>query len=72
MNNPRCIRIFNDRKSVGRAVMILKNAGFEAYTTEDKFGNLTLRMLGMKPRFRLYVERDKIDEIGKYLAEKIR
>ena len=52
--------------------MILKNAGFEAYSTEDKFGNLTLRMLGMHPRFRLYVERKKISEIGKFLAKQMK
>lgn len=51
--------------------MILKNAGFEAYSKEDRFGNLTLKMLGMPSRFRLYVEMNDIEKISKFLEEEM-
>lgn len=71
VRDPRCIRIFNDRRSVSSAVMLLKNAGFEAYSTEDKFGNLTLKMLHMRPRYRLYVQMQDIEKIGEFLSGKL-
>lgn len=71
VRNPRCIRIFNDRRSVSNAVMVLKQGGFEAYSTEDKFGNLTLKMLHMRPRYRLYVQMEDIDKISEFLADKV-
>ncbi len=72
MNEPSCIRIFNDRKAATNAVMVLKNAGFEAYYKEDRFGELTLKTLGIRPRFRLYVERQEINNIAKFLGEQLK
>ncbi len=51
------------------AVSILKNEGFDVCSTEDKFGNLTLKMLGMRPRYRLYVSMYDIEKISQVLKK---
>lgn len=71
MRNPRCIRIFDNRAAVSKTVIVLRNAGFDAYSKEDRFGNLTLRMLGMRSRFRLYVDMDDIEKISKFLEKEM-
>lgn len=72
MNNPRCIRIFNSKEAAEKAVAVMKTAKIEAYFTEDKFGRLTLEDLGMRPRFRLYIDKHDIEKAGKFLAGKLK
>ena len=72
LHQPRCIRIFKTEKDVTWAQKVLKSEGFPSDTSEDGFGTLKLKDLGMTSRFRLYVERDDIDEIGKFLARKLK
>lgn len=72
LQEPRCIRIFKTEAEVERAKKILQSAGYACRIREDGFGTLKLKDLGMTSRFRLYVERKDIDEIGTYLAKKMK
>ena len=72
LHQPRCIRIFKTEQDVVWAQKVLKNEGFPSDTSEDGFGTLKLKDLGMTSRFRLYVERDEIDKISKFLARKLK
>lgn len=72
MEEPRCIRYFNNLNKAEFARDTLIKEGFEAYITEDKFGILTLDKLGFPLRFRLYVERRDIKKIAEVLAKKLR
>ncbi len=72
MNNPRCIRIFPTRYGAEKAVKVLKYAKIDAFVKEDKFGDLTLAELGIKPRFRLYIDKSDITKAGKFLAVKFK
>ncbi len=45
----RYIRIFNNKEAVEKACKVLEGPGFSCYYIEDKFGDLTLDVLGMKP-----------------------
>lgn len=71
MNNPRCIRIFRDRKTAESAKVVLHKGGFQAYVKEDVFGTLTLEELDMPSRFRLYIDKGDIEKAGIYLAQKL-
>jgi hypothetical protein len=72
MKDPRCIRIFTTSTAVEKAVKVLQHAHIEAYVTEDKFGTLTLTDLKMRPRFRLYIDKNDIDKAGKFLAGRLK
>lgn len=72
MNNPRCIRIFNSSFAAQKAVRVLKEVKIASYFTEDKFGTLTLADLGMKSRFRLYIDKKDIEKAGKFLALRLK
>lgn len=71
MNEPRAIRIFDNKEEADRACEIVKRGGFVCYVKEDKFGDLTLPEVRIPARFRLLVEKDDIEEIGIYLANKL-
>jgi len=72
MHKPRCIRIFSSKSQAMRAQNILKEAGITSKISEDKFGKLSLPQLGIKPRFRLYIEQADIQRAAAYLAIQIR
>lgn len=72
MSFSSCIRVFKTQQEANRARDIIKQEGFHAYVTEDGFGELKLKDLGMTSRFRLYVNREDIDAIGKFLARKLK
>jgi hypothetical protein len=69
---PRCIRIFKTKEEVEYAQKLLKAAGFPSNSSEDGFGTLKLKDLGMTSRFRLYVSRRDIEKIGVFLAKKLK
>jgi len=71
VNNPRCIRIFPNRYAAEKAVAVLKTAKIASFVTEDKFGDLTLEELDIKPRFRLYIDKNDIRKAGVFLAKKL-
>ena len=72
MREPRAIRYFYNKEIADRACKYLDAEGFECYIKEDMFEELTLDKVGMRRRFRLYVERDDINKIAGILAKKLR
>lgn len=72
MREPRCIRYFSNRQIAISAVELLIQNGFEAEMKEQKIGSVTADKNGLPLKFRLYVERKKINKIAKLLAEKLR
>ena len=72
MLEPRAIRYFYNEKIADSACEYLKKEGFDCYIKEDKFEELTLDKVGMKRRFRLYVERNDINKIAQLLARKLK
>ena len=66
-----CIRIFNSGKEAGWARRVLREGNFEVEIKEDRFGKFTLDRLGMKPRFRLLVNKEDFDKVTLYLAKKL-
>jgi hypothetical protein len=72
MIEPRCIRIFQSYKAAKHAKDTLAEAGIPSSIREDRFGTLTLKDLGMRSRFRLYIQKDDIDKAGEFLAKKLK
>ena len=72
MVDPRAIRYFYNEESANKACEYLKGEGFDCYVKEDMFEKLTLDKVGMRRRFRLYVEREDINKIAEILAKKLR
>lgn len=72
MREPRCIRYFSNESNANSACDFLKSEGFECFVKEDKFEELTLDKLGMRRRFRLYVEKEDIYKIAKALSQRLK
>ena len=72
MREPRCIRYFFNERKANSACWFLKKEGFECYVKEDMFEDLTLDKVGMRRRFRLYVEMEDINKIAEILAKKLK
>ena len=72
MNEPRAILYFYSEEIANKACNFLKNEGFDCHIKEDMFEELTLDKVGMKRRFRLYVERNDINRIAEILARKMK
>lgn len=72
MREPRTIRYFYNKEIADKACKFLKKEGFDCFINEDMFEKLTLDKVGMRRRFRLYVERDDINKIAEILARKVK
>jgi hypothetical protein len=72
MREPRCIRYFFNKQKANAACKFIKQEGFDCYITEDMFEKLTLDKLGMRRRFRLYVEMEDINKIAEILAKELK
>lgn len=72
VKEPRAIRFFYSEVKAYSACKLLKSEGFDCYVEEDMFEKLTLDKVGMKRRYRLYVERTDIFKIAEVLAQKMR
>ena len=72
MKEPRAIRFFYNKNNADSACGLLKKNGFDCYITEDKFEKLTLDKLGMRRRYRLYIEMNDINKIAEVLAKKLK
>lgn len=70
MQEPRAIRYFYNLDIANKACEFLQKEGFECYIKEDMFEKLTLDKVGMRRRYRLYVERHDIYKIAETLAGK--
>ena len=71
LREPRCVWIFHSHSHAIKAIETLRKGGYPCYITEDGFGELTLKDLGMTPRFRLYVQENDINAAGEFLAKKL-
>lgn len=72
MIEPRCIRYFKTKESAQKACDLLIKEGFQAYIEEDKFKGVSLKDLGVAPRYRLYVEKAAIVSIARTLLRKMK
>jgi len=68
----RAIRYFYNLDIANKACEFLQSEGFDCYIKEDMFEKLTLDKVGMRRRYRLYVERNDIYKIAEVLEKKMK
>lgn len=71
MKEPICIRYFSTFNKADSACKLLISEGYEAEVVEDKFNNNPLPHFKVPARFRLLIEKDKLEEISNLLLSKL-
>lgn len=66
------IRIFRTRREAELARNVLKEGGFIAKVSEDKFNNVPIQQFGVPARFRLNIEDRDFLRVTKFLANKVK
>ena len=72
IRNPRLIRVFFSKMEAEHAKLLLRKARIAAEIQEDQFATLSLSRLGMRPRFRLFIDRDNLSLAASYFAKLLR